>query len=227
MDYETAKRLLVLHGPGTFVTSVQSQFLETGFLGSLRPYKGLQEKNFHQVMEALLTVSQSISALPQVDRDLVHAIWDICSTARLQGLSPHGLLQRNKLISQDDIARLTQWVEIIDVTTLEVLRGLPPQYLVRRYSSYICERGWWENIDFFITLIIQAIADPELDDCIEMNLEALKKLGAKAAAALPDLRGAEKRKYTWCSPEDRCTEEVRTRIRSAIAAIENDLRARL
>jgi hypothetical protein len=225
LDYEAAKRLLVLHGPGTFDTSVQPQFLETGFLGSLRPYKGLQEQNFHQVMEALFTVGQSIHASPQLDRELVHAIWHICSTTRLQGLTPKGLLQRNKLIAQDDVARLDRWIEIIENTTLGFLQGLPAHYLVHRYSSYVHEYGWWENIDFFISLLIQAISDPDLGDSIEMDLEALTKLGPKAAAALPALYQAEQRKYTWYVPEERCTEEVRKLIRSAIVAIEKSNRS--
>jgi hypothetical protein len=66
----------------------------------------------------------------------------------------------------------------------------------------------------------QAVSDPEIGDFIEIITRALGKLGALAKAALPALREAQHREYTWCTPADRCTEEVREQIRQAIKAIE-------
>ena len=41
MEYAEARRLLLLHGPGTYDADGRPLVLEDGFLGSLRPYSGL------------------------------------------------------------------------------------------------------------------------------------------------------------------------------------------
>jgi len=65
MNYEEAKYLLRLH-TGVIDETRKAMVVEDGFLTSLRPYRGLQEKNFHLVMEALLTVGERIYSARQV-----------------------------------------------------------------------------------------------------------------------------------------------------------------
>src|SRR5262249_50249578 len=102
MNYDEAKRQLVLHA-GAIDEAQKAMILEDGFLPSLRPYRGLQEKNIHLVMEALLTVGERIHSAPQVDRELITTIWWMCTTARLWGLRPDGMLQACKLLTAEDI----------------------------------------------------------------------------------------------------------------------------
>jgi hypothetical protein len=111
MDYEEAKLQLLLHASGQLI-------LEDGFVTSLRPYSGLHERSFHLVMEALLTVGDRIHQSLQIDRDLADAIWSICSISRAWGLQPGGMLQRNRLITATDTARLERWVETVETTAL-------------------------------------------------------------------------------------------------------------
>src|SRR5687768_8570129 len=99
MTYDEARLLLLMHGSGTYDADGQPLVAEDGFLGSLRPYRGLVEKNFHLVMEALFTVGEILHRSPQVERELVHSMWTMCSLARCWGLHPEGMLQRNKLIT--------------------------------------------------------------------------------------------------------------------------------
>jgi hypothetical protein len=54
----------------------------------------------------------------------------------------------------------------------------------------------------------------------EIEVNALGALGVKARSALPTLYQALERRYTYYSPEERCTEEVREVIQRAIANIE-------
>lgn len=220
MDYEEAKLQLLLHGPGSRECAGQPSLLNDGFVGSLRPYSGLHEGNFHLVIEAVLTVGIRIHSEPMLDRDLVHAVWYMCSTARSWGLQPGGLLQRNKLITAADTARLELWVNTLERTVLNLLGSWPPHHAVYYYAEYIVEVGWWDNVAFFVALMEQAVSDPEIFDGIETIVQALSKLGKLASAALPALREAEQREYTWYVPEERCTEEVRAQIRRAIQAIE-------
>ena len=81
MEYAEAQHQLLLHGPGTTDPAGQPLVQEDGFLGSLRPYSGLHERNFHLVMEALLSAGEQLHQAPQLDRELVYAVWSICHTA--------------------------------------------------------------------------------------------------------------------------------------------------
>jgi hypothetical protein len=221
MDYEQAKLQLLLHGPGTADAAGRPLTLEDGFVGSLRPYTGLHEKNFHVVMEALLTDGERVHEGPQLDRDLAHAMWSMCWTARTWGLHPDGMLRRNRLITAADIARLELWVDTLEATALCLLSGRRPHHAVYYYAEYIvAARRWWDNVAFFIALMGHAVSDPGICDRIEMITRALGKLGGVATAALPALREAARRPYTWYTPVERCTEEVRVQIRKAIQAIE-------
>ena len=220
MTYDEAKHLLLLHGPGTESAQGEPLIAEQGFLHSLRPYEGnLVEKNFHLVMEALFTVGDVVHRSRMVDRDLVHALWTMCSTARGWGLHPEGMLQRNKLISRDDTGRLERWVDTIESTAFGSLGGRPPHYSIFRYAEYVTEAGWWDNIDFFIPLLERAISDTDLSEP-SIAAEALGKIGGKARPALPTLYQALARQYVYYTPEDRCTEEVRGVIQHAIDQIE-------
>jgi hypothetical protein len=220
-DFEEAKKLLLLHGSGTNDTDGQPLAEEDGFLGSLRPYRGLQEKNFHLVMEALLTVGERVHLERQVDRDLIHTVWSMCCYARAWGLHSHGMLQRNRLITAEDTRRLELWIDTVEQTALRLLEGQPPHLTVYHYADYIVEAGvWWDNIAFFMSLMDRAVSDPNTFDAIEMIVSALGKLGGLAKAVIPTLNEAQRRSYTWGMPPERCTESVRATVRNALKAIE-------
>lgn len=220
MTYDEAKLLLLMHGPGTSGPNDEPLIAERGFVHSLRPYEGsLMEKNFHLVLEALCTVGETLYCSQQVDRELVHALWAMCCTASGYGLHPQAMLQRNKLISETDTKRLERWVDAIETSALSILGGHPPHYRTTRYAEYVIEVGWWDNIDFFIQLFERAISDPNLTDW-QTEVQALGKLGERARGALPTLYAALSRRYTWYIPEEMCTEEMHTVIRTAIQQIE-------
>ena len=58
---------------------------------------------------------------PEVDREMVSALWSICHLARVWGVSPGGMLQSNGLITAEDVARLESWVEHISYATMALL----------------------------------------------------------------------------------------------------------
>lgn len=220
MQYSEARYQLLLHGPGTTDAPGRPTNLEDGFLCSLRPYTGLHERNFHLVMEALLSVGEQLHQTPHLDREVVFAVWSICHTARSWGLDHGGMLQRNRLITVADTGRLERWVNTIEIVAIRLLIGWPPHHAVYYYAEYIVEVGWWDNAAYFVNLMNRAISDPEIDDMIETNVQALGKLGTLASTALPALKEAEQREYTWYTPAERCTAEIRKQIRQAIQGIE-------
>jgi hypothetical protein len=93
-----------------------------GFLGMLRPYKGLREASFHEVMECIVALADELSA-DTVDRPTISALWGICHLARAWGLEEEGMLQRNALISARDVERLGEWIDCISYATMLLLDG--------------------------------------------------------------------------------------------------------
>jgi hypothetical protein len=215
VNYEQAKYQLQLH-LGLLDEARKEWVLGDGFLVSLRPYRGLREKNIHLVMEALLTVGERIHQEPLVDRDLVNTVWSLCSFARIWGLHPTGMLERNGLITPDDAGRLALWVDTVEQTALRLLGGWPPHQAVSHYAEYVVTASWWDNIGFFIPLMQRAVADPDTLPSTAV-LRALGKLGVLAKSVLPALYGASQ---WWDSSDVPCAELTTAEVRNAIAAIE-------
>jgi hypothetical protein len=224
MTYKEAEWQLQLHA-GVFGT--QDILTEAGdeFLPSLRRYSGMHEKNIHIVMEALLVVGARIATEPQIDRDIIKAVWLMCWYARDWGVSPTGSLRRNQLISDADSSRLATWVDMIERTMLGLLRGQPPHEVVSYYATYITQAGWWENIHSFILLMKQAVSDPDVV-VSSLILRALGKLGHLARLVLPSLREAMLRYQSFEVPATvvGIQEIEQKEIKNAIDAIEQSVR---
>ena len=224
MDYEEAKYQLRLH-TGVIDEARKAMILEDGFLTSLRPYRGLQEKNIHLVLEALLTAGERIHRAAQVDRDLITTLWSMCWYARCWGLHPEGMLQRNQLITAEDSTRLELWIDTVEQTALSLLGGQSPHHAVYHYAQYVMAVGWWDNIAFFIALMGRAVSDSIIYGSLPAILKALVKLGPLAKAVLPTLREALQRTYSFNKPAtpvtvERDTEWMWASIREAIQAID-------
>ena len=96
---------------------------ERGFLGMLRPFTGhLYEENYLELLE-IITVLQGCLRPDLIPKDVVAALWAICHYARAWGLHPDGMLQRNNLISGEQVAKLSAWVEHISSEVLELLES--------------------------------------------------------------------------------------------------------
>jgi len=214
MTYDEAKQRLLLHCGGACDEAGESIELDHGFLAMLRPYRGLIESHFHIVMQSLLVVGERLHTAETVDRKLIEAIWSTCALMQYWGLHPDGMLQRNHLITPDDIKRLECWVTIFEKTTLGLLNGCPPHCEVERYAQYIIDVGPGQNVSFFISLMVQFLDDPDVTDPTVVA-EALGKLGPVARDALPSLRAARHRPYA-----EYCHADAQRLISEAIRRIE-------
>ena len=115
MTYEDARQSLLLHSFAG--NDVDDPRMSAGFLGSLRPYRGLVEENFFEVMEALKAVAPNLQSGDGLDRDVVSSLWDICLFARCWGVQADGMLRGNNIISEEDVSRLEKWIDTITWTT--------------------------------------------------------------------------------------------------------------
>jgi hypothetical protein len=108
MTYEEAKASLSRHT----LPQVEGHG-EPGFLASLRPYSGLREENFLELLEVIRVLSPHLRGDTPLDKEIIGDLWTICTCARVWGLHPDGMLRRNGLVTPDDVARLEEWVDRI------------------------------------------------------------------------------------------------------------------
>ena len=123
MTPDEARRLLRIHS-GRDADSDPGKW-QTGFVGQLRPYRGLKEQNFREVMEAIYALAPAISASGAVDRQLMADLWAIVWLPRTWAFPPHGMLRRNGLIDGRELSRLDDWLDRISEAVDNVLEGVP------------------------------------------------------------------------------------------------------
>ena len=135
LDYEAAVNVILMNSIGRDDVPLEDAFLEHGFLGSLRPFSGLREENFLQVMEAIIALRPHLQDKKVWDARLIEALWELTSTARLWALDPNGMLQRNRLLSEADAALLLRWVQCIELAVRRLFRGGDPRQALAYYRG--------------------------------------------------------------------------------------------
>ena len=111
MTYEEAIELLTLHNFSH--DDLEHPKMQSGFVRMLRPFDGnLNEENFNEVMAAINCLAHKLQE-DYIDRRILANILGICQSIWLWALTPEGMLQRNKLLSEDQICLLTQWFDSI------------------------------------------------------------------------------------------------------------------
>jgi hypothetical protein len=97
------------------------------FLGDLRPFpRHLYESSFLELVEAVKTLAPSYAKADQVNREVMSALWAICTLGRSWGLHPDGMLQRNHLISDKDTRTLEDWIDRLSLLVFTMLDGADP-----------------------------------------------------------------------------------------------------
>jgi ABC-type transporter Mla subunit MlaD len=69
-------------------------------------------------------------------------------------------------------------------------------------------------------LLAGLIDDDQLGDTVASAALALSKFGKQAHSALPSLRAALNRTYTYAEPSDRLTATIHAQVQGAITAID-------
>ena len=119
MDVVEAKELLSFHSGRN--SDIHNPKWKNGFLGSLRPIRGLNRENFIEVIECLRTLKDEIVS-PLIDREIVSDIVGITHLTRIWA-SPQGMLGRNHLLTEEQTKHLLAWVDIIESCFMYLLDG--------------------------------------------------------------------------------------------------------
>ena len=118
MTPDQAKEILSLHsGRHEDIYHPKS---EHGFIGMLRPYRGLIEENFHEVMEAIRVLAPELNR-EMVDTKLMEDLWVICYMPQVCVLYEEGTVRRHGLITPEDSKRLSEWIDQIAYAVMILL----------------------------------------------------------------------------------------------------------
>jgi hypothetical protein len=126
LDYQAAVNVILMHSSGREDVPLEEALYREGFLGCLRPFSGLREENFLQVMDAIIALRPHLAGKSAWDVRLVEGLWGLVVTARNWGLDPDGMLQRNRLLSATDTELLHLWVGCIEIAVERLMRGGNP-----------------------------------------------------------------------------------------------------
>lgn len=121
MDKAEALFLLKCHA---FVhEDLEHEKMQHGFLGMLRPFRGeLDEHNFHELMNIIEVLAEEFEK-PQVNREILACFWSICQLARTWALYPDGMLQKNGLLSKEQVELMEEWLDMISYAVMILLEG--------------------------------------------------------------------------------------------------------
>jgi hypothetical protein len=135
MNISSAKDIVFRHAGMSSVSKSQ-----TGFLPALRPYRGVSIESFFDLALAIIDLSDSIEFKnPEVDRDVVYALWSIVARTRQWALDPNGMLMRNQLIDEATRTQLKSWVDVIENSSLALLCAAEGDYVAHPLVEYVLE----------------------------------------------------------------------------------------
>jgi hypothetical protein len=94
------------------------------FLHMLRPYRGLDANVMRDVSQSLRACAERFLE-EQIPRELVSAAWALSHLGRLWALEPEGMLRRNGLITDEDLATLTAFLDRFEHAVMMLLERAP------------------------------------------------------------------------------------------------------
>lgn len=115
--------------------------MESGFLGSLRPFRGqLIEENFHELMEIVRTLAPQLKQ-PALNREVMSCLWSIIHLGRAWAILPDGMLRRNKLLSDEQIALMEEWLDLLSYAVMILIEDGGEEEAFWGYNEYVREQA--------------------------------------------------------------------------------------
>lgn len=126
MNYQDALNTILMHGVGRSDVPLSEALHKNGFIGCLRPWSGLREANYLELMTAIVSLRHSLAGRKEWPTELVGGIMGITRMAHCWGIDETGMLRRNRLISDTDVAKLRHWTRRIESVVEQLLMGNDP-----------------------------------------------------------------------------------------------------
>lgn len=171
MTFEQAKNRVLLHA-GMILAGA-----EPGFLARLRPYKGLHEPDFAELVECLIVLHPHVLRSISIDREICAGLWSLCEDTRNLALSPTSLLHRNRLITGSDNDRLEKWIMAIEYFSVRMLQGHAFPTCILPVAEYIAGGHAVDKANFgFLVPYLAACQKDEDPDLAEPARQAIAVL---------------------------------------------------
>ena len=126
MEYRDALNTILMHGIGRSDVPLSEACHEHGFIGCLRPWSGLRDENYRELMTAIVSLRHSLAERNDWPIELITGIMGITRMAHCWGVDDTGTLRRNNLISDSDVAKLRRWTRRIESVVEQLLMGNDP-----------------------------------------------------------------------------------------------------
>jgi len=194
MDISNAIRLLKCHAYAH--DDVHFPKAENGFLGSLRPFQGeLKEENLHEMMVVIRALAAKLGE-PALDREIISCLWTICKLGRAWAVDPNGMLRSNGLITEEQVERMENWLDLISYAVMILLDEGGEEEAFWGYREYVSEQlePLMAELD---DLLQEKVVEDEIQ---ELHVEYKVRVGANE-----ERLAAFERKFELLLPEDfRC-----------------------
>lgn len=151
--------------------------LRDGIVGMLRPFVGVEERNFHEVVECIFLLHDELKS-DKIDTAIPHSLLSIIAQLTGHAILPNSMLRRNSLMSESDVARMTSWVNIIESASLRYMMRRNHAIALSAYLEYLL----LEDVEQFAThaAMFAAIVDSfdQDDDYKEIAINVCTKCRA-------------------------------------------------
>lgn len=191
MDTSNAIHLLKCHAYAH--DDVHLPKAENGFLGSLRPFQGeLKEENLHEMMVVIRVLAAKLGE-PALDREIVSCLWTICKLGRAWAVEPNGMLRSNGLITEEQVERMENWLDLISYAVMILLDDGGEEEAFCGYREYVSEQlePLMAELD---DLLQEKVVEDEIQ---ELHVEYKVRVGANE-----ERLAAFERKFDVLLPED-------------------------
>ena len=158
MEHEQAIKIISKNG-SWFCTSGEEEGDNHNIPQMLRPFNGIEYEWFEQLIEAMITVSESLNS-EQIDRNIVSSILDTVN--QLRGFTSHDrdtALFGCKEVTKEELDVLNLWADILYDTLCDLLKGLSKQDTFCELAEFTSEKGWFSKIDVLFKIYLNALND--------------------------------------------------------------------
>ena len=126
MEYRDALNTILIHEVGRTDVPLSDSTLDDGFIGCLRPWSGLRDENYRELMSAIVSLHFSLDATDCWPRELILGLVGISRMTHCWALNDTGMLQRNNLITDEELTKLRGWIQRIESVVEQLLLGNDP-----------------------------------------------------------------------------------------------------
>lgn len=158
---------------------------ERGLLHSLRPYTGLDERHYVDLILAVAFWHEDIQRTQKIDKIVPAALWEVCWVSRLLALRVNSPLRRNALISPEDVSRLEHWIDSLEAMCVRSLSGVDLPVCLTRVFDYIVQHSH-QDMEVYLPLV------PVIQDCVKYDDADISSGASEALGRIYGLGGASR-----------------------------------